>query len=126
MEGYHSSRAAKATSRSRTRLQSSVGGRPFGGATLDYIIDKRDNMRSFELIIKLRATEGQRVHKAYIGAADEAIVIDMIRENLDGRFFAIRSHVGGMLTPENSYPVIINTAEVLDIMIIDRGEMEQA
>lgn len=74
-------------------------------------------MKKFELIIKLRATEGHRTHRAVLEFLDRDALLADMNHNLDGKFFAINAYSGGMLTSRDEYLVIINTSEIQDIMI---------
>lgn len=80
-------------------------------------------MKTFELIIKLRDTyETGRVHRAQLQALNMDDLLFRVRENLDGKFFAISAYMGGTLSVHTTYTVIINTSEVRDIVISEVAE----
>lgn len=75
-------------------------------------------MKTFTLVVKLKAHEGHRIHVASLKAASLEFLLDWIKENLAGKFFAIEAYHGGFTSEyKTHYTVIINTAEVIDIMI---------
>lgn len=79
-------------------------------------------MKAFNILVKLRATEGHRTHSADIQAESLEVLIASMNENLSGKFFALKAKRPGLLSEGSGYVVIINSAEVSDIIIVEAGE----
>lgn len=74
-------------------------------------------MKTFQLVIRMKTTEGNRNHVATM--EDETLegLIHRINENMQGRFFAVKAASAGVLKEQIKYTAIINSAEVQDIVI---------
>ena len=72
----------------------------------------------FDLVFKLRSTEGQRTHGATLSAESRDELLAWLNENLGGKFMAIQAHQGGMMSGKRyDYTVVINVSEIQEILI---------
>jgi len=75
-------------------------------------------MKTFNVLIKLKAHEGHRTHLAELTSESLSHLLGSLSDKLAEKFLIIQAYHGRLLADRRiTYTVIINTAEIVDVMI---------